>query len=198
MTPLTRLVCGSANPDKVVEMAALLEGTVELVPRPLGMADVVEDADTLQGNARLKARAVCVAAALPAVGDDTGLFVNALAGAPGVWSARYAGEHATYADNRAKLLGELSRHADRRAEFRTVVVVAWPDGDELVVQGVCAGTVSTAERGTGMFGYDPVFVPDGGDGRTFGEMTPSEKHALSHRGRAFAALTAALRSGNRT
>ncbi len=195
MNRVTRLVCGTANPDKVAEIAALLDGVVELLPRPAGMADVVEDADTLEGNARLKARAVCAAAGAPAFGDDTGLFVDALGGAPGVWSARYAGEAASYADNREKLLAALDGTAERRAAFRTALVVAWPDGDELVVEGACCGSISAAERGAGRFGYDPVFVPDDGDGRTFGEMQPSEKNAISHRARAFAALLAALTSG---
>ena len=112
-----RLVCASANPDKVAEIAAILDGVVELLPRPADVPDVVEDADTLAGNARLKAAAICAATGLPAVSDDTGLFVDALDGAPGVYAARYAGEDATYADNRAKLLRELggSRRPSRRS-----------------------------------------------------------------------------------
>jgi XTP/dITP diphosphohydrolase len=154
--------------------------------------DVVEDAGTLEGNARLKAAAICAATDMPAVADDTGLFVSALGGAPGVESAYYAGPHATYAENRAKLLGELDGVDDRRAEFVTVVLVRWPDGSELVVRGVCEGIITTSERGTRGFGFDPVFVPVDGDGRSFAEMSDEEKNALSHRGRAFQALLRAL------
>ena len=187
-----QLVCASANPDKVAEIATILDSVVELLPRPGDVADVVEDADTHDGNARLKAVAICDATGLPAVADDTGLEVAALDGAPGVHSARYAGEGASYADNRAKLLTELADVDDRRAAFRTCVLVRWPDGSEVVVNGVCTGTITTVERGERGFGYDSVFVPDDGDGRTFAEMTDDEKHALSHRGRALRNLLTAL------
>lgn len=192
MNARLRLVCASANPDKVAEIAAILGDAVEFVPRPPGVPDVVEDADTLEGNARLKAAAICEVSGLPAVADDTGLEVFALGGEPGVYAARYAGEGCTYADNRDKLLRELRDTSDRRAQFRTVALVRWPDGSELAVDGVCPGTISTAERGARGFGYDPVFIPDEGDGRTFAEMTDAEKNALSHRGRAFRNLLAAL------
>lgn len=189
------LVCASANPDKVVEIAdvlAALPGRVELLPRPADVPDVVEDADTLEGNARLKARAIRDATGLPAVADDTGLEVAALGGAPGVHSARYAGEGCTYADNRAELLGALEGVADRRARFRTVVLVAWPDGHELAVEGVCDGTITTREAGERGFGYDAVFAPDEADGRTFAEMSLGEKQAISHRARALRALLTEL------
>ena len=187
-----RLVCASANPDKVAEMEAILAGVVELIPRPGQVPDVVEDADTLEGNARLKAVAICEATGSAAVADDTGLEVAALGGAPGVHSARYAGEASSYADNRAKLLAELRGAADRSARFRTCVVVCAPDGTEVVVEGVCDGTISATERGDRGFGYDSVFQPVDGDGRTFAEMTDDEKNAISHRGRALRALLAAL------
>jgi XTP/dITP diphosphohydrolase len=192
MTERPALVCASANPDKVAEIAFILGDAVELLPRPPHIADVVEDADTLEGNARLKAVAICAATGLPAVADDTGLEVHALGGRPGVYAARYAGEHATYADNRRKLLGELGADDDRRARFRTVALVRWPDGRELAVEGVCDGTIAEGELGERGFGYDAVFVPDEGDGRSFAEMTEAEKHAISHRGRAFRNLLAAL------
>jgi XTP/dITP diphosphohydrolase len=167
-----------------------------LLPRPEGVPDIVEDADTLVGNARLKARALVAATGTAAVADDTGLEVDALAGAPGVYSARYAGEEATYADNVTKLLRELGALEDdggaRRASFKTVALVAFPDGSEVWAEGVLTGTISTEARGTNGFGYDPVFVPEGADGRTFAEMRPDEKDAVSHRGRAFRALAAAL------
>lgn len=190
--PLPVLVCASANPKKVAEMAALLDGVVEMRPRPDDVADVVEDADTLEGNARLKALAIVAATGLPAVADDTGLSVDALGGAPGVRTARYAGDDADDADNRAKMLRELAGTDQRSAAFTTVALVAWPDGSELAVEGVCAGSIARSESGTGGFGYDPIFVPDEGDGRTFAEMTAQEKHAVSHRGRAFRALLSEL------
>jgi XTP/dITP diphosphohydrolase len=191
-TERLRLVCASANPDKVAEIAAVLGDAVELLPRPAEVPDVVEDADTLEGNARLKAVAICSATGMPAVADDTGLEVHALGGAPGVYAARYAGEHATYADNRQKLLRELGDASDRSAHFRTVALVRWPNGSELAVEGVCPGTISLIEHGGRGFGYDAVFVPDEGDGRTFSEMSEDEKHAVSHRGRAFRNLLDAL------
>jgi XTP/dITP diphosphohydrolase len=197
-----RLVVASANPDKVAEIAAILEPAgVELVPRPGSVPDVVEDAETLEGNARLKAVAIAHAVGEPAVADDTGLEVDALGGAPGVRSARYAGEDATYADNVARLLAELAAvdartPKQRRARFRTVALVRWPDGTEVAVDGVVDGHLTLDPRGEAGFGYDPLFVPDDGDGRTFAEMTSAEKHAVSHRGRAFRALAAALSDGS--
>ena len=192
---MIELVCASANPDKVVEIAALLDGIALLLPRPPEVPDVVEDADTLVGNARLKAAAICAATGRAAVADDTGLEVDALGGAPGVLAARYAGEGVTYADNRAKLLAELAGVAepDRTARFTTVAMVVRPDGSETVVEGVCEGLIAPVERGARGFGYDAVFIPVDGDGRTFAEMSDAEKNAISHRGRAFVALAAALR-----
>jgi XTP/dITP diphosphohydrolase len=193
-----RLVVASANPDKVTEIVAVLSAAidVELAPRPSGVPDVVEDGDTLLDNARLKARALVVATGLPAVADDTGLEVDALGGAPGVFSARYAGEDATYADNVAKLLQTLAALPDdggeRRARFTTVALAAFPDGSEQWAEGVLEGTIAPAPRGENGFGYDPVFVPADGDGRTFAEMAPDEKDAVSHRGRAFRALAELL------
>ncbi|MEY2567745.1 MAG: XTP/dITP diphosphohydrolase [Actinomycetota bacterium] len=187
-----RFVLASANPDKAREIAAILEG-IELLPRPPEVPDVVEDGDTLEANARLKAVALVEATGEAAVADDTGLEVVALDGAPGVYSARFAGEGATYADNVTKLLASLDGVGDRRARFRTVALARFPDGREVVASGDVAGTITTEPRGDHGFGYDPVFVPDDGDGRTFADMTPDEKHALSHRGRAFRALAATLR-----
>ena len=186
------LVCASANPDKVAEIQRLLAGVVDLLPRPVDVPDVVEDADTLAGNARLKAVAIMEATGLPAVADDTGLEVDVLGGAPGVYTARYAGEGCTYADNRSKMLTELAGVDDRAAAFKTVAIIVWPDGSELAVEGVCPGTIATQERGSIGFGYDAIFVPAEGDGRTFAEMGPEAKNELSHRGRAFRALLSAL------
>ena len=196
MSDFPRLVCASANPDKVAEMALVLDGIVELLPRPSGLADVVEDADDLEGNARLKALAVCAAAGAAAVSDDTGLEVDSLDGAPGVCSARYAGEGASYADNVDKLLSELRRVSAttvkaRAARFRTAVMVVWPDGSELSAQGSVEGWIAERPKGTGGFGYDSIFVPVEGDGRSFAEMG-DEKHVISHRGRALRSLADAL------
>jgi XTP/dITP diphosphohydrolase len=186
-----RLVLATANLDKAVEIAALLPG-FEVVPRPSEVPDVDETADTLEGNARLKAVAVCDATGEVAVADDTGLEVDALGGRPGVWAARYAGPGATYGDNVAKLLAELHDITDRRARFRTVALARFPDGREVVAEGTVEGAIAGAPRGRNGFGYDPVFVPAEGDGRTFAEMTRAEKEAVSHRGRAFRALLALL------
>ncbi len=189
-----RVVCASANPAKVAEMAEVLAGLgVELEPRPSSVPDVVEYADTLEGNARLKAAAVCAATGAAALADDTGLEVDALDGRPGVRSARYAGEDASDAENVARLLEELGQRGantptERRARFRTVVLLRRPDGSERIATGVVEGAIAPAPRGTGGFGYDPVFVPDEGGGRTFAEMDATEKHAISHRGRALRAF----------
>lgn len=196
----TQLVLATANPDKAAEvreiLAAALGPSIRLVPRPEGVPDVEETGMTLEENGRLKAAALCRATGLPAVADDTGLEVLGLHGAPGVHSARYAGKGATYADNVGKLLSELSRLAPedegRRARFRTVAVCAFPDGTEMVAEGAVPGRITVAPRGIAGFGYDPVFVPDEGDGRTFAEMNREEKHSLSHRGRAFRLLAEKL------
>jgi XTP/dITP diphosphohydrolase len=193
-----RLVVASANPDKVKEIVAVLSAAmaVELVPRPDDVPDVVEDGETLLDNARLKARALAAATGTAAVADDTGLEVDALGGAPGVYTARYAGEDATYADNVAKLLRELAkqgaRGVDRRAHFKTVALAAFPDGSEVWAEGVMHGTIAAEARGDNGFGYDPVFEPEGGGGRTFAEMEAAEKDAVSHRGRAFRGLARRL------
>jgi XTP/dITP diphosphohydrolase len=191
-----RVVLATANPDKARELADALAGLeLELVPRPAAVPDIEETGTTLLENARLKARALVAATGLAALADDTGLEVDALGGAPGVYSARYAGKGATYADNVVKLIDEMdaARRNARTARFRTVLVLAETDGTEIVVDGVAEGVIADAPRGDGGFGYDPVFVPAGGGGRTFAEMTRAEKHAVSHRGRALRALAARLR-----
>ena len=196
-----RLAMASANPDKVAEIAAILGPSVELLARPADVPDVVEDADTLEGNARLKAVAIATATGMGAVADDTGLEVVALNGAPGVRSARYAGEDASYTDNVTRLLAELDRVGadsapNRRAWFRTVALVRYPDGREVVAEGRVDGVIALEPRGSGGFGYDSVFVPDAPDGapgdRTFAEMAAAEKHVISHRGRAFRSLATLL------
>lgn len=185
-----RVVCASANAGKVREMAALLDGLMVLEPRPSSVPEIAEDAGTLEGNARLKAHAIAAATGLPALSDDTGLFVDALGGDPGVDTAFFAGPRATAAENRALLLDRMRGARVRTARFRTVVVIAWPDGADIVIDGVCEGAIAESERGDHGFGYDPVFVPADGDGRTFAEMDETEKNSMSHRGRALAALAA--------
>jgi XTP/dITP diphosphohydrolase len=192
-----RVVLATANAGKAEEIAMALGSGVELVPRPDTVPEVVEDADTLEGNARLKAQALVDATGLPALADDTGLEVDALGGAPGVHSARFAGPDGEAAPNRRKLLAELERVGaidpdQRRAAFRTVLVLRRPDGSELVAQGSVEGTIAPAMRGEGGFGYDSLFVPADGDGRTFAEMTLDEKNAVSHRGRALRRLAEML------
>lgn len=191
-------VLATANPDKAREIAEIVGDDIELIPRPPEVPDVEETGETLLENARLKARALASATGRPALADDTGLEVDALDGAPGVRSARYAGEPADPAANVAKLLSELVGKGSpgaRRARFRTVAVVAWPGDVEVVAEGTVEGWIAPQPRGEGGFGYDPVFVPDEGVGRTFGEMSADEKHALSHRGRALRELARRLRAG---
>jgi XTP/dITP diphosphohydrolase len=196
-----RMVLATANPDKAREIVAIVAATagdaIELRPRPATVAEVDETGETLEENARLKAHALLHATGLPAIADDTGLEVDALGGAPGVYSARFAGQKATYDDNVDKLLADLeaaaaTAHDARRARFRTVAIACFGDRPEIVAHGVVEGVIAGDRRGSGGFGYDPVFVPDGGDGRTYAEMTLAEKSALSHRGKAFRALTTGI------
>jgi len=188
-----RLRLATGNPGKAAEIGLLLGDVAELLPRP-DIPEPVEDGATLLDNARIKALAVVAATGEPAVADDTGLEVDALGGAPGVHTARYAGEDVTYEDNWRKLLRELGDSDDRRAVWRTVALVAWPDGTETWAEGTCEGTIVGEARGLQGFGYDPVFVPDEGDGRTFAELSVEEKNAVSHRGRAFRSLGSLLSS----
>lgn len=184
------LVLATGNPDKVVELRELLGDRYEVEPRPADLAETVEDGETLEANSLKKAREVMDHVGKPAMADDTGLFVSALDGRPGVRTGRYAGLSATYDENVDKLLDELSGVVgdDRKAEFRTVVAVIWPDGRQEAVEGVVEGRIVEERRGTAGFGYDPVFAPAEGDGRTFAEMTAAEKHRISHRSRAIAAI----------
>jgi XTP/dITP diphosphohydrolase len=191
---MLRVVCASANPHKVTEIFEIIReiAAVDLLPRPGELADVVEDADTLAGNARLKAAAVCAATGMPALADDTGLEVDALDGRPGVFTARFAGVGANDEQNRKKLLQELVGVANRAARFRTVALLRMPNGQEIVAEGVCEGLISDTERGERGFGYDSVFLPRASNGRTFAEMSIAEKHAISHRGNAFRLLASRL------
>lgn len=181
-----QIVCASANPHKVEELARLLPSWVDLVARPSDIGDIDEDAPTLEGNAIIKAVEIANHASEWAISDDTGLEVEALNGAPGVRSARFAGEQATDAENRALLLAKLDGVTNRSARFRTVVALVSSKGDIHFVGGECIGTIAESERGDSGFGYDALFIPTDGDGRTFAEMTGAEKDAVSHRGRALA------------
>jgi len=196
MEPPSRVLLASANPKKAGDLAEVLRTVwpdVELVPRPDHVPDVVEDAFDFVGNARLKAVALADATGEVSLADDSGLEVDALGGAPGVRSARYAGDAANDADNVALLLSELARLGavtaeQRRARFRCTVVLRWPDGVEVVADGVVEGTIIDSPRGDHGFGYDPVFVPDDRDESTFAEMSSVDKHEISHRGRALRSL----------
>ena len=183
-----RIVCASANPHKVEELARLLPSWVDLVARPSDIGDIDEDAPTLEGNAIIKAVEIANHASEWAIADDTGLEVEALNGAPGVRSARFAGDHATDSENRALLLAKLEGAQNRSARFRTVVALVSSKGDIHFVGGECAGTIAESERGDSGFGYDSLFIPADGDGRTFAEMNGPEKDAVSHRGRALAQI----------
>jgi XTP/dITP diphosphohydrolase len=193
---VTTFVLATANPHKADEMRAVLSPLgVDLLDRPEGVADVDETGATLEENALLKARALVETTGWPAIADDTGLFVDALDGRPGVRSARYAGEAASYDDNVTKLLDELEGVAmPRTARFITMIAVAFPDGTAFCVEGELDGVITHARAGDQGFGYDPVFVPNDADGRTLAQLSPPEKNELSHRGRALRALAVELAS----
>jgi XTP/dITP diphosphohydrolase len=195
---MNRLLLATRNADKVKEVRALLAGmsitllTADDFP---GLAETVEDADTLEGNALKKAREAFAATGVPAVADDTGLEVHYLNKAPGVFSSRYSGPGATYAGNCRKLLDDMRGVPQRRraARFRSVVAFIPGHGEEYTVEGVCRGMIIESPRGAKGFGYDPVFLPDGFR-ETFGEMDLAIKNTVSHRARAFAAFKELLRS----
>lgn len=190
---IPRLVIGTKNPDKLTEMEALVleAGIAGEIVRDLDWDDVEETGDTLEENALIKARAVVEATGLPVLADDTGLEVAALGGAPGVRTARYAGPDASYADNVRRLLSEMESLTDRAARFRTVMVLSFPDGSEVIADGALDGVITRHRRGLTGFGYDPVFEVDG---RTLAEIGEGEKNSISHRGKALRALAEALRS----
>ncbi len=192
---MSRYVAATANAHKLIEMRAVLEPLgVTLDARPEEIPDVDEVAETLEGNAQAKALAVAQLSGRPAIADDTGLFVAALGGRPGVRSARYAGEGASDEDNVRLLLAELTDvpEGSRDAYFRTVIAVAAPEGRTTVVDGVLAGAIGFVARGTFGFGYDPVFVLPSPDGRTLAELPLLEKSRISHRARALRALAVLL------
>ena len=189
-----KFVLATHNPNKVREMSAILgQFGVEVVsPKELGITvEVEETGTTFAENAMLKARAICELAKLPAIADDSGLCVDALNGGPGVYSARFGGEGLDDKGRYTLLLEMLRGQTDRAAHFHTSIVCAFPNGDELVCEGECPGTIAFAPMGEGGFGYDPVFfVPE--LRKTFGQLTAEEKASVSHRGKALRAFAAAL------
>ncbi len=184
-----RLLVATRNAHKLDEIRAILArpdlDVIGLEALP-GAPEIVEDGDTFEANAIKKAVTIARLAGTWVLADDSGLEVDALAGAPGVYSARYAGEPADYAANNRKLLRELAGIRNRRARFRCVMALSDPQGKTRTVEGRCEGHIIEAEAGTGGFGYDPLFVPEGAR-VTFAEMPAAEKNAISHRGRALQA-----------
>jgi len=177
------VVVASKNPDKIAEVEAVLaalDPPIMVIPGHV-WPDIEETEDTLAGNALLKARAVCAATGHAAIADDTGLEVDALGGAPGVHTARYAGEDASYDENVQKLIEAMAGVDNRSARFRTAIALVAPSSAEVVVEGVLEGSITTERRGQGGFGYDPVFGVDDQDGETLAEIGPETKNAISHR-----------------
>ena len=194
LVPGTRLVAATHNPGKTKELAELLDGRFELVTAgSLGLPEPEETEASFVGNALLKARRAADASGLVALSDDSGLSVAALDGAPGIYSARWAGPDKDFAMAMAKVEERLEATGseDRGAWFTCALAVAWPNGPAVVVEGRIYGALTFPPRGDKGFGYDPIFIPEGG-AQTFGEMPPAAKDAISHRARAFAQLKAAL------
>ncbi len=182
------IVVATGNAHKVVEIEAILTkvlpGARFVALHELGdFEDPIEDGQTFTENALIKARAALEHTGYPSIADDSGLVVDALDGAPGIYSARYAGEHGNDEANNNKLFSELALTADdeRRAHFHSSVVLVYPDGRTLTGNGDCTGRIGFAPRGSNGFGYDPLFVPDAMGGRTMAELTPDEKNSISHR-----------------
>lgn len=187
----------SHNPGKLREIAALVApfGLEAVSASALGLAEPEETGQTFQSNAELKALAASKGAGLPALADDSGLAVTALGGEPGIHSARWAGPDRDFARAMARVEEELGASEDRSAHFVCALALAWPDGHCETFEGRIDGTLVWPPRGNRGFGYDPIFLPDG-ERLTFGEMDPAQKHAMSHRTRAFAKLVAACLGGS--
>jgi XTP/dITP diphosphohydrolase len=191
-----RLAIASRNHGKIREILAICaEWPVEWLTADERWPEVQETGATYLANASLKARAVARALGVPAIADDSGIEVDALGGAPGPRSARYAGDDATDEANLRALIKAVSGvpGSGRTARYRCAATVAWPKGSEVSAEGTCEGLLQTKPRGSGGFGYDPIFVPAGWD-RTMAELSPEEKDRISHRGRAFRALAERLRA----
>ena len=185
---ITELVLDSGNKGKLAEFQRLLDGLdvqIHSMKEYPEIGEIVEDGSTFAENALIKARAVCKATGKPAMADDSGLAVDALNGAPGIYSARFAGEQRSDADNNAKVLQlmETVADADRTARFFCVIAIVLPDGREYTVEGTCEGIILHALRGEGGFGYDPLFYVESMN-KTFAELTMEEKNRISHRGHA--------------
>jgi len=187
-----RLVLSTRNEHKLRELSALMH-PYELDPLPADVQLPPETGTTFAENALKKARVAAAETGRPAIADDSGIEAAALGGAPGVWSARFAGEDATDEENLAKLLSEVPEDGDRRVAYVCALAYVEPGRRDEVVHGRCEGRLATEPRGDGGFGYDPAFIPDDyADGRTMAELEPEEKDAISHRGRAARALVAKL------
>ena len=188
-----RVVIASHNAHKVEELLRICADWPSVVVTDPAAPQVEESGDTYLENALLKARGVARAVGAPALADDSGIEVDALGGAPGPRSARYAGEGATDQDNLRSLLGAVAGvpPGGRTARYRAVAALAWPDGEEVHAEGICEGLLRTRPRGEGGFGYDPIFEPAGWD-RTMAELDPEEKDRISHRGGALRALAKLL------
>ena len=187
-----RLVLSTRNEHKLRELSALMH-PYELDPLPADVQLPPETGTTFAENALKKARVAAAETGRPAIADDSGIEAAALGGAPGVWSARYAGEGATDEENPAKLLSEVPEDGDRRVAYVCALAYVEPGGREEVVYGRCEGRLAVEPRGDGGFGYDPAFIPDDyPDDRTMAELEPAEKDAISHRGRAARELVAQL------
>jgi len=194
LAPGAKLVVATHNPGKARELAEILENRFELITAgDLGLPEPEETEASFVGNALLKARAAADASATPALADDSGLSVAALDGAPGVYSARWAGPGRDFYEAMRKVEQRLdeTESGDRSAWFTCALALAWPNGAAVVVEGRIDGTLTFPPRGERGFGYDPIFIPEGSS-LTFGEMDPAAKDAISHRARAFAKLKAAL------
>ena len=192
--PPARLVTATRNEHKLRELRQILRG-VELRPLPDGVELPPEEGETFAANALTKARATVAATGLPAIADDSGIEATALGGRPGVRSARYAGPDATDTENLALLIRELREHDDRAVAYVCALAYVHPGGEERIFEGRCEGELARDPRGENGFGYDPAFVPrdlEPEDDRTMAELTDSEKHAISHRGRAAGLLAAHL------
>lgn len=188
MNKFTELLIASNNPHKTDEIKSILKdsGISVFTLNEKGIdIDVVENSDTLEGNALKKAKEISEASGLPVFSDDTGLFIEALDGRPGVYSARYAGENASYKDNCSKVINELKTLGIEAspAEFKTIICLYVSENEHHFFEGVCKGNIITVSKGINGFGYDPIFIPDGYD-RTFAELNAEEKNKISHRGRA--------------
>jgi XTP/dITP diphosphohydrolase len=191
-----RLVVATHNKGKLVEIAELLSpfGVTVLGAAALGLPEPEETGATFEANAELKALAAATAEGIPALADDSGLVVPALDGAPGIYSARWAGAERDFARAMARVEQELASKHDRRAHFVAALTLAWPDGHSETFRGEVHGTLIWPPRGDRGFGYDPMFVPDG-ETLSFGEMEPAKKHAMSHRAGAFRQLVAGCFAG---